>query len=80
MTAGDDPGLYDKVTIDADTSQLLAAAPHEEAALNERLGIAAREKVGRDLREAMMYPTLTLTRMVGGSLDKDARWCRSRVR
>jgi acetylornithine deacetylase/succinyl-diaminopimelate desuccinylase-like protein len=67
------PGFYDAVTIDEDTSRLLAAAPDEEAALNERLGIAAREKVGRNLREALMYPTLTLTRMVGGSLDKDGK-------
>jgi hypothetical protein len=76
---GDDPGFYDAVTIDADTSRLLAAAPDEEAALNERLGIAAREKVGRNLREALMYPTLTLTRMVRGSSTGTAKWCRSWV-
>jgi acetylornithine deacetylase/succinyl-diaminopimelate desuccinylase-like protein len=67
------PGFYEAVTIDAETSRLLAAAPDEEAALNERLGIAAREQVGRNLREALMYPTLTLTRMVAGSLDKDGK-------
>lgn len=68
------PGYYDRVKLDPETNRLLAAVPDsEEASLNRRLGIAAREQIGRNLREALMYPTLTLSRMVGGSLDKSGK-------
>jgi acetylornithine deacetylase/succinyl-diaminopimelate desuccinylase-like protein len=68
------PGYYDRVTIDAEARALLAKVPaSEEPALNVRLGIAAREQIGSNLREALMYPTLTLTRMVGGALDKTGK-------
>jgi len=68
------PGFYDAVKLDAGTRELLAAVPaSEEVSLNARLGIARREQIGANLREALMYPTLTLTRMVGGALDKSGR-------
>ncbi len=68
------PGYYDAVKIDDDTLKALMTVPaSEEESLNKRLGIAARDEVGRNLREALMYPTLTLTRLVGGSLDKNGQ-------
>jgi hypothetical protein len=66
------PGYYDAVKLDEETRQLLAAVPtSEEPALNARLGIARREQIGANFREALMYPTLT--RMAGGALDKSGK-------
>ncbi len=67
------PGFYDAVKLDPETQKILAAVPFNEAALNRRLGIAAREQVGHNLAEALMYPTLTVSRMVGGSLGPDGK-------
>lgn len=61
------PGYYDSVKLDDETRKALDAAPANEAQLNERLGIAAREKIGRNLAEALLYPTLTVSRMVAGN-------------
>ncbi len=67
------PGFYDSVKIDADMRKILDAVPFDEAGLNRRLGIAARENVGHNLAEALMYPTLTLNRMVAGSLGPNGK-------
>jgi acetylornithine deacetylase/succinyl-diaminopimelate desuccinylase-like protein len=53
--------------------QKIAAVPFDAAALNKRLGIAAPETVGRNLTEALMYPTLTLSRMTAGSLGPNGK-------
>jgi acetylornithine deacetylase/succinyl-diaminopimelate desuccinylase-like protein len=67
------PGFYDSVKIDADMRKILDAVPFDEAGLNRRLGIASRENVGHNLAEALMYPTLTLNRMVAGSLGPNGK-------
>jgi acetylornithine deacetylase/succinyl-diaminopimelate desuccinylase-like protein len=67
------PGFYDSVKLTPDVQQKIAAVPFDAAALNKRLGIAAPETVGRNLTEALMYPTLTLSRMTAGSLGPNGK-------
>jgi len=67
------PGFYDSVKIDPETRKALDAIPFDEQAFDRRIGIAQREKVGRNLYEAFLYPTLTVSRMTSGSLGANGR-------
>jgi len=67
------PGFYGAVKIDADTRKALDAISFNEAAFNRRIGIAQREKIGVNLYEAFLYPTLTLSRMTAGNLSPDGK-------
>jgi len=67
------PGFYDSVTIDTGMRQALDAIPFDEEAFNRRIGIAQREKVGKNIFEAFLYPTLTVSRMTAGSLGANGR-------
>ncbi|WAC14092.1 M20/M25/M40 family metallo-hydrolase [Dyadobacter pollutisoli] len=53
-------GFYDGITFDDETVKVMAAVPDVTADINNRLQIAAEEKVGKNYQESMQYPSLNI--------------------
>jgi acetylornithine deacetylase/succinyl-diaminopimelate desuccinylase-like protein len=67
------PGYYDGVKLSEAERGIMAAVPDDEAALRKRLGIAKSEAVGRNLQEALQYPSLNIRGMQSAAIgDKGA--------
>jgi acetylornithine deacetylase/succinyl-diaminopimelate desuccinylase-like protein len=67
------PGYYDRVNLTDAERAIMAAVPDDEAALLKRLGIARPEAVGRNLQEALQYPSLNIRGMESAAIgDKGA--------
>ena len=67
------PGWYDGVHFDAETKRILAAVPDDEAALLRDMGVAARERVGDNLQEAVQFPSLNVRGIRAGWVGSEAR-------
>jgi acetylornithine deacetylase/succinyl-diaminopimelate desuccinylase-like protein len=53
-------GFYDGITFDEQAAKVMAAVPDVTADINDRLQIAAEEKVGKNYQESMQYPSLNV--------------------
>lgn len=67
------PGWYDGVTLDPDTKRILAQIPDDEPAILRAMGVAAAEKVGDNLQEAVQYPSLNVRGMRAAWVGSEAR-------
>ncbi len=66
-------GYYDSVKLSDAERAIMGAVPDNEPELLKRLGIAKPESVGRNLQEAIQYPSLNIRGMVSASIgDKGA--------
>lgn len=53
-------GFYDGITLDAETQQLLASVPDDDAHIRASLGIAKADAVGKNYQESLQYPSLNV--------------------
>ena len=67
------PGFYDGIEIGAEAKRILAAVPDDEAEIHSRLGIAAPDRVGANLQEAVQYPSLNVRGLSSGWVGDQAR-------
>ena len=66
-------GYYDAVKLSDAERKIMAEVPDDESELKQRLGIAKPESVGRNLQEALQYPSLNIRGMVSAAVgDKGA--------
>lgn len=54
------PGFYDGIHLSPEEIKILAEVPEDMAEIQQDFGIAAPEKVGNTLQEALQYPTLNV--------------------
>jgi acetylornithine deacetylase/succinyl-diaminopimelate desuccinylase-like protein len=66
-------GFYDGITIDPDTRKILAAVPDDEAFIQEKIGIAKPDGVGRNYQEAIQYPSLNVRGMRSAWVGNESR-------
>ncbi len=67
------PGFYRDIELNESIKEVLNKVPDDEKAIQEKLGIAAPDKVGSNLQEALQYPSLNIRGMSAG-------WVGSKVR
>jgi acetylornithine deacetylase/succinyl-diaminopimelate desuccinylase-like protein len=67
------PGFYDGVDLDDSVLDILAAVPDDEVAIRAAMGIAASEKVGATLQEAVQYPSLNIRGLSSGWVGEESR-------
>jgi len=66
-------GYYDGVKLTDAERAIMAAVPESESEIRNRLGIARPEAVGRNLQEALQYPSLNIRGMEAAAVgDKGA--------
>ena len=65
-------GYYDGVTIDEAAAKILAAVPDDPAEIQQKLGFAAPDKVGRNYQEALQYPSLNIRGLSSANVGKQA--------
>ncbi len=66
------PGYYDGVKIDDAAAKILAAVPDDPAEIQQKLGFAAPDKVGRNYQEALQYPSLNIRGLSSANVGKQA--------
>ena len=64
------PGYYDTVKLTDVERKVMAEVPDDEAAVKRRLGIAKSELVGRNLQEAVQYPSLNIRGMAAAAIGE----------
>lgn len=62
------PGYYSKTRLSAADHKVLAASGDDEAAIRKRLGFSAPDRVGRNLQEALQYPSLNIRGMAAAGV------------
>ena len=67
------PGFYDGIEIDEETRRILEAVPDDEADVMRRLGIAETDRVGRNLQEAVQWPSLNVRGLSSGWVGDEVR-------
>ncbi|PPK88743.1 acetylornithine deacetylase/succinyl-diaminopimelate desuccinylase-like protein [Neolewinella xylanilytica] len=67
------PGFYDGIELDADTRELLAAAPDDAEQIARRIGFSEPDRVGGNLQEALQYPSLNVRGMASGWVGAETR-------
>ena len=67
------PGFYDGIKIDKATKKILDAVPDDEAVIQQKIGIASPDGVGRNYQEAIQYPSLNVRGMRSAWVGKEAR-------
>jgi acetylornithine deacetylase/succinyl-diaminopimelate desuccinylase-like protein len=66
-------GYYESVKLTESERNIMGAVPDDEPALLKRIGIAKPEAVGRNLQEALQYPSLNIRGMQSAAVgDKGA--------
>jgi acetylornithine deacetylase/succinyl-diaminopimelate desuccinylase-like protein len=66
-------GYYDSVKLTDAERRIMAEVPDDEAEIKARVGIAQPEAVGRNLQEALQYPSLNIRGMESAAIgDKGA--------
>jgi len=66
-------GFYDGITLDQPIQKLLAAVPDNKSLIHQKLGIAQAEKVGKNLQEALQYPSLNIHGLKSAWVGKNSR-------
>src|SRR5262245_23844265 len=64
------PGYYDHVKLTEAERKIMADVLDDEQALRKRLGIAKPDAVGRNLQEALQYPSLNVRGMVSAAIGE----------
>lgn len=67
------PGFYDGINLGDEVRRILAQTPDDEAAIQKLIGIAEPDQVGRNLQEALQYPSLNIRGMASAWIGKEAR-------
>lgn len=67
------PGFYDGIELDDEVRRILAAVPDDESEVRRNLGIAASDRVGGSLQEAVQYPSLNVRGLSAGWVGDQAR-------
>ncbi|NRB62766.1 MAG: M20/M25/M40 family metallo-hydrolase [Saprospiraceae bacterium] len=67
------PGFYDGISLSDEVKEILASVPDDENHILEKLGVAAPEKVGANLQEAIQYPSLNIRGMSSGWVGRKVR-------
>lgn len=67
------PGFYDGIELDEETKNILRKVPDDEADIQQKLGIAQADQVGKTYQEALQYPSLNIRGLSSG-------WVAQRVR
>jgi hypothetical protein len=65
-------GFYDGIAFDDQAARVMAAVPDVTAEINDRLQIAAEEKVGKNYQESMQYPSLNIRGLKAAVVGKGA--------
>jgi acetylornithine deacetylase/succinyl-diaminopimelate desuccinylase-like protein len=65
-------GYYDSVKLTDAEHRIMADVPDDDAALRKRLGIAKPEAVGKNLQEAIQYPSLNIRGMQSADIGEKA--------
>lgn len=66
-------GFYDGVELDRETREILEAVPDNEEFIHGWLGIAAPDQVGRNLQEAVQYPSINIRGLSSGWVGEESR-------
>lgn len=66
-------GFYDGIDLDEETLKILGNVPDNEKAIQNRLGIAEAEKVGRNYQESLQYPSLNIRGMASAWISRQTR-------
>src|SRR5262245_12245971 len=64
------PGYYDSGKLTDAERKIMADVPDDEAEMRRRLGIAKPEAVGRNLQEALQYPSLNIRGMESAAVGE----------
>jgi len=67
------PGYYDGIELDERTRKMLATVPDDPAAIHARVGFSQPDGVGRNLQEALQYPSLNIKGFKSGWVGQAAR-------
>jgi acetylornithine deacetylase/succinyl-diaminopimelate desuccinylase-like protein len=65
-------GYYDRIKLSAAEKKILAETNDDEAAIRRRTGIKAAERVGKNLQEALQFPSLNVRGMAAASVGDKA--------
>ncbi|PHN04649.1 acetylornithine deacetylase [Flavilitoribacter nigricans DSM 23189 = NBRC 102662] len=66
-------GFYEGVEWDAETAAIMAAVPDDAREINDRLGVAVPEAVGRNYQESLQYPSLNIRGLTSGWTGEQTR-------
>ena len=66
-------GFYEGLELTPQVKRVLARVPDDEADIQRRLGVAARDSVGDNLQEAVQYPSLNIRGLSSGWVGEQAR-------
>jgi len=66
-------GFYEGIILDKPTQKLLAAVPDNKNLIHQKLGIAQADKVGKNLQEALQYPSLNIHGLKSAWVGKNSR-------
>ncbi|SEP88314.1 M20/M25/M40 family metallo-hydrolase [Neolewinella agarilytica] len=67
------PGYYDGIEIDAATRRILDGVPDDANSIHQKIGFSQPDGVGRNLQEALQYPSLNIKGMSSGWVGLSAR-------
>ena len=66
------PGYYDRIKLSAAEKKILAETGDDEADIRRRTGIKTADRVGKNLQEALQYPSLNVRGMAAASVGDKA--------
>jgi acetylornithine deacetylase/succinyl-diaminopimelate desuccinylase-like protein len=66
-------GFYDGIELTEEERNILAQVPDDEENIQEKLGIAAPDKVGITYQESIQYPSLNIRGLSSGWVGQEAR-------
>ena len=67
------PGFYQGIDLDSTITTQLAQVPENEETLHRRLGIGSVDQIGKNLQEAIQYPSLNIRGMGAAWIGKETR-------
>lgn len=67
------PGFYDGITISETARKIMEAVPDDETMIQQRIGIAKPDGVGRNYQEALQYPSLNVRGFSSGWVGTERR-------
>ncbi len=67
------PGFYDGISFDEQTQNILDNVPDDERVLQNRIGVAEAEKVGKNYQESLQYPSLNVRGMASAWISRQTR-------
>jgi acetylornithine deacetylase/succinyl-diaminopimelate desuccinylase-like protein len=66
-------GFYDGINLNEETLAVLDNVPDDERSIQNRIGVAEAEKVGRNYQESLQYPSLNIRGMASAWISRQTR-------